>query len=316
MFILRIVSIITLVCGSTAMVSAQSSPPDSGPYANGQVIQAVGSGTVASRMLNQASYQQVKSQIRFEIQLLYVDAEMRDKLYESIGSENIHTQVTRVNEPTTESTQSGEVIASESELDSQHQTTSASVVTSAVMSKQQRAEILQMVSQREHCKVVARPVMIAADGQVAGLQQQVQRPFLAELEPVENDPDAAATPGIQVLNEGVKFAVLADVVQDGLQLTTRIEQSTITDVQQYSVYGVGPSQTTLQIPTHQVRIAKAKQIVTENQTFLLDPYFQTVKVHETEVGTPIPYLNRSFRSSKKTEQVQQNLIVLLTAKKL
>ena len=315
MSICRFASVLALVLCVGSLVRADPPVVDSGPFATGRVIRADGSGTVASRVLKKVSFEKIKDQIRFDIQVLRVDNETRDKIYQQLGGESIQTQITKVENQTAQS--SGESI--EAKLGSHHKTTTGSVVTTAIMTRDERTALLQLVKESEHCNVVARPRMIAGGGQVAAIQQQVQRPFLADLQEVKSGDELAIQSGIQVLNEGMDFVVQGDVDGDALHVRAKIQQSKVADVQQHSVYGIGDGQKMIQIPTHEVRVATASERLLPEQTLLLDPYFQSNQTHQTTTGTPIfdkvPYLNRSFKQTS-VESVTTNLIVLMTAKKL
>jgi type II secretory pathway component GspD/PulD (secretin) len=301
-------------CASSALAA---DPPvaDSGPFASGQVIQAEGSGTVASRVLQKASFQKVTDQIRFDVQVIRVDNETRDKIYGQLGVANVQTEITKVDESTAHPTVDG----GEETLGSHHKTTTGSIVTTAVMDREQHQAILDLVKQGESCSVVAQPRMIAGGGQVAAIQQQVQRPFLADLKEVQTGDHTGVHSGIQVLNEGIDFVVQGDVDGEGLQVRTKIEQSKVVDVTQHKVYGIGEGPKVIQIPTHEVKVASASERLLPKQTLLLDPYFQSVEQQHSTVGTPIldkvPYLNRSFKQTS-VKSVTTHLIVLVKAKKL
>lgn len=295
---------------------AHADPPvGSGPFADGKVIQASGSGTVASRQLQKTSFEQTKDQIKFEIQILSVDSQTRDKIYADLGVDNVQTRITMAEHSDT----SDDSQSPPSELTSRHTITTGSIVSSAVITEKQMNELYALAKQSEHCSIIARPRIIAAEGQAAGLQQQVQRPFLANLEQVQQGDETGVQSEIQVLNEGTDITVRADTSGETLNVHTKIQQSRVADVQQHNVYGVGSGQGTIQVPSYEVRQASAVAQLLPNQTLLLDPYFQSKQTKVTTVGTPmldqLPYVSKAF-SATETEEVTLHTIVLLRAKKL
>lgn len=291
-----------------------SSAAGSGPFANGKVIQSVGSGTVASRLLQKVSYEAPKDQIKFEVQILSVDSETRDKIYADLGIENVQTKITKVVES------SNELAGGQQQaLSSRHTVTTSSIVSTAVINQEQLDRLYGLAKESGNSKVVARPNIIAGNGQAASMQQQVQRSFLADVQQVEHEGTLAVQTGIQVLSEGTDVAVLADVEGDALNVQTKIKQSRVASVQQHHVYGIGDGQNTIQVPSHEVRQATAVAKLLPKQTLMLDPYFQSTQKTENVTGTPIltkiPYLQKTFKATEPIE-VTMNTIVLLKAKKL
>nr|WP_161501207.1 type II and III secretion system protein [Rhodopirellula sp. SM50] len=303
-----------VVLGVCTTASADPPVADSGPFADGKVIHAVGSGTVASRALQKTSFTAAKGQIKFEVQILSVDSETRDKIYAELGDENVQTQITQVTDP------SAEMIADEElDLGSRHTVTTSSIVSTAVISPDQVERLYVLAQESDNSKVLARPNIIAGDGQAASLQQQVQRPFLSDLQEVEHEGQVAVQTGIQVLSEGTDVTVLGEVDGEALKVRTKIQHSRVADVQHHHVYGVGEGQKTIQVPSHEVRQATATARLLPKQTLLLDPYFQSNTQTESVSGTPIlsnlPYLQKTFKQAEP-KQVTMNTIVLLKAKQL
>ncbi|MCA9138146.1 MAG: hypothetical protein KDB00_15350 [Planctomycetales bacterium] len=308
-----------LVLGSTVGVYAD--PPESAaptkvasPFADGKVIQSVGSGTVASRLLQKVSFEAPNDQIKFEVQILSVDSETRDKIYAELGIENVQTRITKVAEP------SNDVVGdAQASLSSRHTVTTSSIVSTAVINQEQLDRLYGLAKESGNSKVVARPNIIAGNGQAASMQQQVQRSFLADLQQVEHEGQVAVQSGIQVLSEGTDVTVLGDVDGNALNVQTKIKQSRVADVQQHHVYGIGDGQNTIQMPSHEVREASASAKLLPKQTLLLDPYFQSKQTTQNVTGTPIldniPYLNKTFKQTE-LQEVTMNTIVLLKAKKL
>lgn len=311
------VACLCLVLGLGADVGAD--PPITGPgaFANGKVIQAVGSGTVASRVLQKTSFEAPKGQIKFEIQILSVDAATRDKIYADLGVENVQTQITKIDDVADADTAGADTVSAE--LSSRHTIATGSIVSTAVMTEEQVQSLYALVKQSDATRVIARPQIIAADGQSAGMQQQVQRPFLANLKTVKQGDVEALQSEIQVLSEGTDITVQADLVGDALNVRTRIQQTRVADVQLHRVYGIGEGQSAIQVPSYEVREATAVAQLLPKQSLLLDPYFQSKERTESISGTPIltkiPYLQKSFKRTE-SEEVTMNTIVLLKAKKL
>ncbi|QEF96478.1 Bacterial type II and III secretion system protein [Stieleria maiorica] len=326
MSVARIASVVAVLVVAS-IVSVHAEPPrtlpepesatvvdGSGPFADGKVIRALGSGTIASRMLQKASFEAPHGQIKFEVQILSVDSETRDKIYAQLGTDNVQTQITNV-------TDAGSEMISDDELTlgSRHTVTTSSIVSTAVISPDQVEQLYALAKESEHSKVIARPNMIAGDGQAASIEQQVQRPFLSELKEVQYEGETAVQSGIHVLSEGTDVSVLGNVDGDALIVRTKIQQARVADVQQHHVYGIGDGQKTIQVPSHEVRQATATAKLLPKQTLLLDPYFQSTERTDVTSGTlmlsNLPYLNKTFKQTKP-KAVTMNAIVLLKAKRL
>ena len=313
------------ILGFCADVGADPPPSGSGPFADGNVIQAVGSGTIASRVLQKASFEAPSGQVKFEVQILSVDSATRDKIYESLGSENVQTQITKIDDVTeTASTDRVDTGTANTDtpsekLSSRHTLTTGSLVSSAVMTEEQVRALYALVNQSETARVIARPQVISGNGKSAALQQQVQRPFLSNLKTVKQGDVEGVQSEIQVLSEGTDITVQADIVGDALNVRTKIQQMRVADVQLHRVYGIGEGASMVQVPSHQVREATAVATLLPKQSLLLDPYFQSKERPKSVSGTPIltkiPYLQKSFKQTEPAE-VTMNTIVLLRAKKL
>lgn len=317
----RIASVVCLAALAFCSTAAAEPPiknaavQGSGPYADGKVIQAVGSGTIASRALKKTSFQASQGQVKFEVQILSVDSETRDKIYAELGAKNVQTHITTIGD--TKITGAGEV--ENPARTSRHTITAGSVISTAVMDQDQVEKLYALAKESDTSKVIGRPVLIAADGQPASFQQQVQRPFLSGLQRVEHGDESGVQSEIQVLNEGTEVTVLADADGDALAVEAQIRHSKVADVKHHQVYGIGEAKNTIQVPSHEVRQATAREKLMPKQTLLLDPYFQTKQVKETTTSAPIldqlPYVGSSF-VQVETEEVTMNTIVLLKAKRL
>jgi type II secretory pathway component GspD/PulD (secretin) len=309
------VACLCLVLGLGTDVGADPPIPGSGPFADGKVIQASGSGTIASRMLQKTSFEVPSGQIKFEVQILSVDSATRDKIYASLGVENVQTQITKIDDVT--DTADADTLGDD--LSSRHMVATGSIVSSAVMTEEQVQSLHALVKQSDTTRVIARPQIISGDGLSAAMQQQVQRPFLSNLKAVKQGDVEAIQSEIQVFSEGTDITVQADIVGDTLNVRTKIQQSRVADVQLHRVYGIGEGQSTIQVPSHEVREATAVATLTAKQSLLLDPYFQSKVRSESTSGTPIltkiPYLQKSFKRTE-AQEVTMNTIVLLKAKKL
>ena len=297
-----------------AVPLAPSKNVGSGPYNNGTVIQNIGSGTAASRVLNNELTSKKNGQIQFNIQVLKVDSATRDKIYETIGPQRVDTEITQIDN-------AGGALntdANSTNLFSAHRTTTGSVVSSAVIEVDKLIEILKLVKANDSSAIIGHPVIIAGDGQVAAIRQTVQRPFLSELEEVQIGTTSSVRSEIHVLDEGVDLAVQADILEDSLKVSTKIKQSRVTNVQQQNVYGIGDSGKVVQIPSHEVRIAAASKHLQQSETLLLDPYLMSTETKVVQ-GTPalegIPYVDKLFQSNTTVTE-SKHVIMLLTAKKL
>ena len=216
-------------------VNADPPQPGSGPYADGKVIQSTGSGTVASRILQKTTFVEPKGQIKFDIQILAVDAETRDKIYSGLKDLNFKTEITRADDTINKKVQP----PAESGLGSRHTMSTGSLISTAVMNTERIETLYEIAKQSTHFKVIARPQVVAAEGQIAALQQQVQRPFMAVLEEVKVGDEQAVQSGIQVLSEGTDIVVQAALDGEALQVQTKIMQSRVAGVQTHNVYGIG-----------------------------------------------------------------------------
>lgn len=317
----RFASVTSLLLVLATATFVHADPPiGSGPFADGKVIQASGSGTVASRILQKTSFKPQKGQIKFGIEILSVDTETREKIYAALGSKNVQTRIATV----TESAASAETAAAEdgeakTDLSCRHTVTTGSVVSTAVLSPDQVEQLYALARESDNSKTVSRPSLIASDGQVANFQQQVQRPFLSNLERVEDGENTGVQSEIQVLNEGTELMVMANMAGEALDVQTVVKYSHVADVKEHRVYGLSDETSVIQVPSHEVHQASANQRLLTKQTLLLDPYFESKRVKASTVGTPLldqlPYVGDAFTATE-TEEVTTHMLVLIRAKRL
>lgn len=292
-------------------------PPQmgSGPFADGKVIQAVGSGTVASRVLRQASLESTREQIRFDIQILDVDPATREKIYQILGSESVNTTISKVGEESPVIDQD----TSKSQRASRRSMSTGSIVSTAVMSREQTQKIAALVNNSPTCKVIARPTIIATDGQVAAIEQRVQRPFLTDLQKVSQGDHSAVQSSIQVFDEGLEFVVEARSEGTGLKVHGKLEQARVAKVDQHRVYGFGDENISVQVPSHEVRTASGRELLHPTQSMLMDPYFESTRLvaenTEAKMLEGVPYVSEMFESTT-TKEVKSNMMILMTAKKV
>ena len=273
-------------------------PPSSGPFATGNLAHAVGgSGSVVQRALNKVSFEPTTEQIRFDVHVLQVDTEVRDAIYQRIADHDVNTEITQI-----ESTVSPEADAAA--LASVHRIASGSIVTTAVMSQADAYQLIAMVNESESSDITARPTMIVAEGQVGAIQQQVQRPFLSKLEEVEVGGQSSVRSDIHVLNEGFDFAVQAQTEGDTLLVRTKLQHSRVVDVKAHHVYGIGKGRKTVQVPSHEVRIAAASEKLKAGQTLLLDPYLETER---SVKPATTPVIGQFLPSAKANHSASQHL---------
>lgn len=297
-------------------VAAEPPASQSGPFADGKVIQALGESTIAERYLRRTSYEMSQTQIRFDVAIITVDSKTREQIYEAIGDEHIETEITKFTHPTDVDPAPAET---ESGRSSRHQTTTGSVVSTAVLNVDKGNRVMELIKNSSDSRTVGRPVIIAADGQLAAIEQQVQRPFLSQLNKVDTGEETAIESGIEVLNEGIHLAVQADSNGSALQVRARLEQARVSDVATYSVFGFGDGKKVIQIPSHEVKQVSASQLLLPNETLLLDPYIESTvalpKTSQSNVLDKVPYVSELFES-KEFRNVTLNTLVFLTPRKL
>lgn len=293
------------------------SKPSSGPFTDGKLLGQTSPGTIASRVLNHSISREVKEQIRFDVQFLRVDGATREKIYRLADPDSLKTAIA----PVVDSTSANADDGLEPELTSHHRTTTASVVSTGILDEENLAAVMKHVSESETSAVTVRPTIIAIDGQVAGIQQRVQRPFLSQVKEVVAGDENGIESEIQVLNEGTDLCVQGDLKEGDLKsgaihVRAKLQHSRVTDVKEHKVYGIGESVKTIQVPSHEVKMVTASQLVTQGQTLILDPHFQSViQPDENETGIPVPYADRVFKA-KQPEPVVANLVILITPRQL
>ncbi len=106
--------------------------PSSGGFANGRVLPAPISQTIAQRLLNKVSFEDAGDQILFTMRVIELDDATRRQLYQEMDLENVQTRIEQVNEPQDIASQS----TIEPELSSLTRVATASLVTTAVMNNQ------------------------------------------------------------------------------------------------------------------------------------------------------------------------------------
>ncbi|MEO1526680.1 MAG: hypothetical protein AAFX06_14685 [Planctomycetota bacterium] len=286
--------------------SAAPVPISSGPFQTGDMTAVAGSGTIADRMLKKVSFEADADQIRFDVQVMQVDAAVRDAIYEVLSENDVNTEITQIDPPSDPNAQ-------EASLASVHRIASGSIVTTAVMNQKEARALTAIVYGSESSDITARPTMIVSEGQVGAIQQQVQRPFLSKLEEVKVGDQSSVRPDIHVLNEGFDFAVQAKTEGDTLHVRTKLQHSRVVGVKQHHVYGIGKGRKNVQVPSHEVRIAAASEKLKPGQTLLLDPYLETERAVVKAPTTPV--IGQFLPSAKPTVQ-RRNTLVLLTATKI
>lgn len=302
--------------------------PASGRFANGQVLPGSTGQTIAERLLSKVSFEEAGDQVLFTMRVIKLDDETRRTLYHEMDLKKVQSRIEQVNEPQDIASQS----TIEPELSSLTRVTTTSLVTTALMNDQQVKQLHELVSQTEHCELVAAPKVITNMGQVAGIQQRVQRSFLSKVEEVEVEGEKSFRSDISVLNQGLDFILQADSVQaadtsskespssssGGIHVRLKMQQSRIVGVEQHEVYGIGDTAKTIQIPSQEIRMVTASQDLMPGQTLLVDPYFESTDEVASEAPMPllgkVPYVSRSFQS-KEPQVVKTHLVVLLQAVK-
>ena len=95
-----------------------------------------------------------------------------------------------------------------------------------------------------------------------------------------------------------------------------LQHSRVTDVKDHTVFGIGNRSKTIQVPSHEVKIVTASQVVHPGQTLILDPHYQSmIEPSEPATGIPVPYAGRVFKA-KKPEPVVANMVILITPRPL
>ena len=309
-----------LVCFTLSVLgdAAWAEPPasTSGDYADGKLIPAPKNTTIAERVLKGKAFQFTKTQIRFDVAIVTVDSETRERLYQAIGESNVETEINKAATPDEPDTIDGKEA---SDRFSSHRTTTASVVSTAVLDADTTGQVLALIKASDTSQIVGRPVIIAADGQTAAVEQQVQRPFLSRLQKVQLGEQSSIETGIEVLNEGIRLAVQADSADDALQVKTRLKQSRVVDVKTFDVFGFGDDKKVLQVPSHEVQLVSAAQRLQPQETLLLDPYFESsrtiAKSSQLPIVANVPYVKELFESTEY-QNVTLHTLVFLTPSKL
>jgi len=309
--------VLIVFAGFSGSAVAQSPRPDSGPFADGNIIQAAGSATLAERaLLQRTSHHVQQEQIRIDVLILAVDSQTRDAVYQTIPGNRVQTDIARLNVP-----RDGDDFGHgfESDRHSEHRATSSSVVSTAVLHAAEFRGMLAAINTNQDSEVLGRPTVIAMDGQVAAIEQQTQRPFASQLQKVDNGGESVIESGIEVLNEGIQLALRTNVEGEEFQLEAKLQQSRVNQVRTCAVYGFGKEKKLIQVPTHEVQLARASQRLVPGQTLLFDPYFafsRTVaRPSQSPIVGKVPYINRVFVSAD-VEETTMNTLVFLTPRKL
>ncbi|MEL6108183.1 MAG: hypothetical protein AAFU85_19320 [Planctomycetota bacterium] len=292
--------------GNPALFEPPSVPISSGPYATGNLTTVARPGTAVDRILQRVAFEPSADQIRFDVQVLTVSPDLRDQIYAQIAGDNVHTEITQIETATAPK-------ADDAARASVHRIASGSIVTTAVLEEPVTRHLMELVKENPASSVTARPTMIVAEGQLGAIQQQVQRPFLSKLEEVRAGDETSVRSDIHVLNEGFDFAVQAETEGETLLVRTKLQNSRVVDVKTHHVYGIGEGRKTVQVPSHEVRIAAATERLRPGQTLLLDPYMET----ERTVAKPAkPPVIGQFLSSSKPSVERLNTLLLITATKI
>lgn len=296
----------TGVFRNPALAEPPTIPIRSGPYATGDLTKVASSGTAADRMLQKMSFEPNAEQIRFDIQVLSIGDELRDQIYTQIAGEKANTEITQIETPEAPK-------ADAAARASVHRIATGSIVTTAVLDRPMARQLMELVKDNPACEITARPTIIVAEGQLGAIQQQVQRPFLSKLEEVQAGFATSVRSDIHVLNEGFDFAVQAETEGEQLLVRTKLQNARVIDVKTHHVYGIGEGRKTVQVPSHEVRIAAAAEKLRPGQTLLLDPYMETERTVVKPAKTPVI---GQFLPPPKPSVERRNTLLLLTATKI
>ncbi|OYP28365.1 hypothetical protein [Rhodopirellula sp. MGV] len=295
--------------------AGQTEAPNSGPFASGNVIQVGEGETIALRMLRQVSHEIPRELIRFEIYIVDVNDETRESIYEQINHENIQTEITTIEAQN----KAPAAAASDSTAASSRRTVSGSIISTASLTPEQFQSAMAFVRDNPQSGIVSTPKIIVAPGQTGAIEQMVQRPFVSKLREVALDNQVSFESGIEVLNEGIHLAVEGEWIDQELLIRTKLQQSQVTDVQEYSLYGIGDKKLTLQVPTHETRLAATSQKLASGNVLMLDPFIRkTSEQTETKVSpelSAVPYAKKMF-GKQVTESVTTSTLVFIAGEKV
>ncbi|MCC9600395.1 hypothetical protein LOC67_07470 [Stieleria sp. JC731] len=312
--------VLGLALGITASVSANTvlatdpvvQQAGSGPFASGAVVHGIETGTVASRALRQVSHEVPRELIQFDIRVVQVDAETRDAIYALVDQETLSTKITGIEDQKSSFVDQD----SESAIDSFHRTIAGSVITTGELPVEQIKSVLTLIRDSGQSDLVSAPRIIVAPGQTGAIQKKVQRPFLSKISEVKLDEENVSfEAGIEVLNEGIDLAVEGDWEGDSLIIRTKLQHSRVSDVETFTIHGIGETTKTLQVPTQETRLASASVAVKPGYALMLDPFlYQTEANVETQVAAGlqgVPYAKQMFGKQVAKETRTSTLVFIV-----
>lgn len=275
--------------------------------------------TTPARVLQETNQPTSDRQIRVDIRFLRVDDETRELIYQQLGTENIQTQTQRI--PLNDSvSQLSNQVSQGNHLRSSRQTLTTSCVSTCVLSEKMSKELMEQVELSVASGIWAAPTMTLFDGQDGRMTEMVQRPFVVDLPELVPGAAGAKTDAkslTQVLDEGTALRIKVQTRdEESFHLVSELAYTRITDLQTRRVFGVRSSNTSLQVPMHEIESVAVAQEMVFGQTLLLDPYvtreIELKKEQDAPFLSKIPYMNK-FRNVAAAK-VNTNLMVMIQPK--
>ncbi len=275
--------------------------------------------TTPARVLQETNQPTSDRQIRVDIRFLRVDDETRELIYQQLGTENIQTQTQRI--PLNDSvSQLSNQVSQGNHLRSSRQTLTTSCVSTCVLSEKMSKELMEQVELSVASGIWAAPTMTLFDGQDGRMTDMVQRPFVVDLPELVPGAAGAKTDAkslTQVLDEGTALRIKVQTRdEESFHLVSELAYTRITDLQTRRVFGVRSSNTSLQVPMHEIESVAVAQEMVFGQTLLLDPYvtreIELKKEQDAPFLSKIPYMNK-FRNVAAAK-VNTNLMVMIQPK--
>lgn len=246
-----------------------------------------------------------RTQIRVKVQYLMVDAATRQSIYAKLGTQEMKSTTHVRTKPDLKPLD--RALAG---IESYGQVIAPSRLTTCVMDVTQAQAIIQMATDATGSNVMRAPSVLLLDGKEAELNDLVQRPFVVDI----HDKGEKTQPIIDVLDDGKRLRLLANLAGSEIEITAEVMISEIKDVKSKEVFLPSREAMTVQVPIHQVTTSIATELLASDQTLLMDPHITTTKVVESEAKVPVlgslPLIGSTFRNTNAAS-VEQYLVVLL-----
>ena len=173
-----------------------------------------------------------------------------------------------------------------------------------------RQQLVKLSKSRSAMSIAAAPKVIVFPGQRATVSDYASQPFVVSVNEHTDGEAIAHQPVIQLLENGTKLTVQADLQQGKLKLSGDLAFSKVLGVELFNYpMAQAPdgdsSGVTVQIPEHQIRNVNWSSEVAADQTIVID----SVETYEAEVKAKTRFKAAKTRTMRRLVLITPRIIV-------